>query len=64
MTVSVSAHVSQESRDKLQLYKEVHGFKNLSDTVDDIVKKMPTPVEKKKTPEDDPDQTALPGCES
>lgn len=64
MTVSLSAHISQESRDKLKLYKEVHEFKNVSDAVEDILTKMPEPVPKKKRAEPDPNQTTLTEHES
>jgi hypothetical protein len=59
MTVSLSAHISQESRDKLKLYQDVHEFKNVSDSVEDILTKMPEPVPKKKRAEPDPSQTTL-----
>jgi len=64
MTVSLSAHISDESRDKLELYKELHEFKNLSDTVEDILTKMPKPEPKKKRAEPDPNQTTLTEHES
>ena len=64
MTVSVSAHISQESRDKLKLYQDVHEFKNVSDTVEDILTKMPKPEPKKKRAEPDPSQTTLAEHES
>lgn len=64
MTVSLSAHISQESRDKLKLYQDVNEFKNVSDAVEDILTKMPEPVPKKTRAEPDPSQTTLAEHES
>ena len=63
-TVSLSAHISQKLRDKLKLYQDVNGFRNVSDALGDVLEKMPMPKSKEKPAEPDPDQTTLPGCES
>jgi len=60
VTVSLSAHISQSSRDKLKLYQRIYGFRNASDAIEDILSKMPVPTKKDRNV-DDPNQTKLPG---
>jgi len=60
MTVSLSAHISQSSRDKLRLYQEVHGFRNVSDALENILTEMPVPNRRNRAM-NDPNQTKLPG---
>jgi len=64
MSTSLGAHVSDAARDKLKLYQDVNEFKNVSDSLEDILIKMPEPVPKKKRDEPDPNQTKLPGYDS
>ena len=62
MTISLSAHISEESREKLKLYQDTNGFHNVSDALEDALKKMPKPVPAKKEREPDPNQTTFPEC--
>ena len=62
MTVSLSAHISEKSREKLKLYQDINGFHNVSDALEDVLEKMPKPVPVKKNRELDPNQKTLSEC--
>lgn len=62
-TVSLGAHVSQASRDKLTAYQIAHDFKNVNDALNQLLSELPDPEPVKAEKEPDPNQSSLPGCE-
>lgn len=63
MTVSFSAHISNDAREKLKAYQDVYEFKNASDALEHLIKHTKVPEPKKRPTEPDPNQSILPGCE-
>lgn len=62
-TVSLGAHVSQASRDKLTAYQKTHDHKNVNDALNHLLSALPEPEPVKEEKVPDPNQSQLPGCE-
>jgi len=59
MTVSLGAHVSDASREKLKNYQGAYEFKNVSDALEHLIEHTTVPEPKNKRAEPDPNQTTL-----